>query len=181
MNIIVAVSKNAIIGNNNQMIWNIKEDTHFFQTMVHNQICIYGRKTFDHNLNLAHTRINIVITRQLKQNNEHTYYTTLDNVLNILSILKQQYHTKKIFILGGTDIYNYFLPISSLLYITKIDKEYEGNILFPEHNYVLLHESSHHTSIEENCKFKLQCFCNSKLKRIRQYFIYWRNLTNKSI
>ena len=166
INMIAAVSKNGIIGNNNTMVWNIKKDTDFYTTMVHNQICIYGRKTFEHNIDFAPNRMNIVITRQTLTNNEYTYYTTMDNVFHILSTLHEKYPTKKIFVAGGTDIYNYFLPFSTILYITFIDKEYEGDRTFPDHNYRLVRESKNYISWNEKCLFKLQCFVNTKFKII---------------
>ena len=44
--LIVAMSKNGVIGSNNKLPWHIPEDLRYFKAITMNSIIIMGRKTF---------------------------------------------------------------------------------------------------------------------------------------
>ena len=50
---------------------------------------------------------------------------------DLISFLKQK-HEEEIFVIGGLQIYKLALPYADRLYITHINKEYEGDVFFPE-------------------------------------------------
>ncbi|HPV55376.1 MAG TPA: dihydrofolate reductase, partial [Bacilli bacterium] len=45
------------------------------------------------------------------------------------------YKGDDLFIIGGREIYREALPYCKYLYITFIEKEYEGNVYFPKVNF----------------------------------------------
>ncbi len=159
----VASSKNMVIGKNNNLPWKLKEDTEYYQNMVNDQICIYGRKTFDHSpKKLIDNRINIVITSSIINDEKNIFYTTIENVYLLLNNVHKIHPNKKIFILGGENIYKYFLPKCKFLYFTMIDKYYDGNIFFPYYSgYNIIEYSKKYYSTECECEYQFQIFENN--------------------
>jgi len=63
--LIVACTKDGIIGYNNKIPWHIPEDLKYFRNTTLNSIVIMGRKTFESLPNgYLKNRINIVITNK---------------------------------------------------------------------------------------------------------------------
>jgi len=121
-NLIVAMTQNGIIGKNNKIPWYLPEDLKYFRELTTNSIVIMGRKTFD---SLPHgplkNRLNIVITRNIDNNNYNYSNVILSNKENIFDIIKlynKEY--KQVFIIGGSEIYNLFISNCKKLYITNI-------------------------------------------------------------
>ena len=43
-------------------------------------------------------------------------------------------HEEEVFCIGGKMVYGMMLPYADRLYITRINKEYEGDVFFPEYD-----------------------------------------------
>lgn len=128
MDMVVAVNKNGIIGRNNKLLWDIPEDMkHFRQLTMHN-IVVMGRKTFESlPFGPLKSRINIVITStpmKYKKDNKHNdvIFCDLDESEQILK--KLQINTnKKIYIIGGAEIYKIFFSKCKNIYVTHVDTD----------------------------------------------------------
>lgn len=133
ISIIVAVAKNNVIGKNNDLPWHYPIDLKYFKETTINKTVLMGSKTFDSIINRRSTplpkRKNIVVTRNLDFK-----YPQIEVVHNLDEFLKQP-HQEEIFVIGGQQIYQACLPYADRLYITHIDKEYEGDVFFPEIDY----------------------------------------------
>lgn len=130
VSIIVAKSKNNVIGNNNKLPWNISEDMKRFKELTTGNVVIMGRKTYEslpEQFRPLPNRLNIVITRNpdYKPNGVMVY----DDLQK--AILKAGTN-KEIFIIGGGEIYKEGLKFADRLYITEVDGEFEGDTYFPE-------------------------------------------------
>ena len=67
VSLIVAVSENGIIGNNNNLIWNLPRDMNFFKETTLGHHVIMGRKNFEsipHKYSPLPNRTNVIITKQ---------------------------------------------------------------------------------------------------------------------
>ena len=49
----------------------------------------------------------------------------------MIPFLKEE-HQEEIFIIGGKQIYKLALPYADRLYITHVNKDYDGDVFFPE-------------------------------------------------
>jgi dihydrofolate reductase len=130
--IIVAMSKNRVIGHNHKMPWNIPEDLQFFKHITMNSIIVMGRKTFDSLPNgPLLNRFHIVITRTpyLYTNQDNVKYCTYDDIIGQI----EQYRTlhQKVFIIGGAEIYKLFLNSCAAIHITLVDGTFIGDTYFP--------------------------------------------------
>jgi dihydrofolate reductase len=127
VNLIVAVSKNGIIGGNNTLLWKLPEDLKRFKYLTFGSNVIMGRKTFESIGKPLPGRNNIIITRDKK------YKTPGCIIVNSLenAILKSD-KNKKVFIIGGSQIYKEALSAGFVdkIYLTYIDKEFEGDAYF---------------------------------------------------
>ena len=54
--------------------------------------------------------------------------------------------TEDVFVIGGCQIYKASLNLVDRMYITHVNKEYEGNMYFPEINYDLFNKISQRDS-----------------------------------
>lgn len=126
---ILAMSKNRVIGKDNQIPWHLSADLKYFKrTTLHHHI-IMGRKTFLSIGNPLPKRTNIVLTRNP--------FFIASNVLVATSIeeglqLARDNAEEEAFIIGGGEIYRQSMPYLDKIYLTLIDVEVEGDVFFPE-------------------------------------------------
>lgn len=128
INLIVAIGPNNIIGKDNELPWHYKEDLKYFKETTMNQTVLMGKKTFEsivsRNGKLLPNRKMVVATF------DKTFH--YDGVEVVNDLVKYLENIKEdIFIIGGSQIYKLSLPYVDRLYITHINKEYEGNVFFP--------------------------------------------------
>jgi dihydrofolate reductase len=165
ISIMTAASNNMIIGKNNSLPWKLKEDTEYYLNLVNNQICVYGRKTFDNDYKngLTKNKICIVITNNNnKLNSDNVFYTNFNDVYDLLILTQNKYPEKKIFILGGYNIYAFFLPKCKYIYFTLINKYYDGDTIFPYYTgYEILSFSKIYYSEECQCEYQFQIYKNT--------------------
>lgn len=135
MHLIVAFNKKNVIGKNNSIPWYIPEDLKNFKEVTNNNIVVMGRKTYE---SLPQkplpNRINVVITSQPEnyENNENIIFTNIESSLDkIVEINRKNGNKKQVFIIGGTSIYQHFLPYCSSMYVTKIFNDCDGDSFFP--------------------------------------------------
>ena len=120
--LIVAVNKDNIIGVNNKIPWYIPEDLIRFKKMTEDNIVVMGRKTYeslpDANRPLKN-RLNIVLTASPAKysNGPNVIFTTM---ADIFAIIKQHYKNKKVFIIGGSEIYALFIDYCAVMHITQV-------------------------------------------------------------
>jgi dihydrofolate reductase len=143
--LIAAVAKNNVIGKENDLPWYIPEDLKHFREITAGQTVVMGRKTYEsiiaRNGEPLPDRKNIVITRQKNYPVAKgvEVYPSLDEAL------AAHKNDDAIFVIGGAEIFTEALPKADRLYITHIDKEYEGDVYFPKVNYDLFSKVSEET------------------------------------
>lgn len=124
--IIVAVSKNNVIGKNNKLVWHIPEDLKHFKSITTGFPIIMGRKTYESIGKPLPNRENVVLTTQqdsYKHNHQILSFSNIDDTI----LHYQKRKIDKIFIIGGSSIYEQFIPFASELYITQLKNNYEGD------------------------------------------------------
>jgi dihydrofolate reductase len=125
VSIIVAMSKNRVIGRDNDMPWHLSDDLKNFKKITINNTIIMGRLTYDSIGKPLPERKNIVLSRSLKD----PKVTVLDNLEEALNVSKNE---KEIFIIGGADLYSQTINIANKLYLTSISHEISGDKYFPD-------------------------------------------------
>lgn len=160
INIIVARSRNGIIGKDGKLPWYLPEDLKFFKEKTMGFPVIMGRKTWESIGKPLKGRENIVlITNPSYQVNGAIKVSSLEEALTLF--------TGDIFIIGGATLYKQALPLANKVWITEIDKDFEGDATFEALNkeWKLIWEEKHQSSLP----FKFQCFeriCSFKISEV---------------
>lgn len=137
------MAKNHVIGDGDKIPWHIPEDFKYFKAQTLDKPIIMGRATFESIHAMKGTepssgpalpkRKNIIITRQNDYIAENCIVcSSLDDAIEAA-----KNHTNddnEIMIIGGGQIYKQSMNHIDRMYITIIDKEYAGDVFFPEWN-----------------------------------------------
>ena len=134
VSLIVAVAENGVIGKDNDLIWHLPKDMHFFKETTLGHHVIMGRKNFEsipHKYRPLPNRTNIVVTRQSGYEAEGSI--VVNSVETALNIAKNNGDTEP-FIIGGGEIYKLALEANLVdkIYLTKINHTFDGDTFFPE-------------------------------------------------
>lgn len=126
LSVIVARAKNGIIGKDNTLIWHLSDDLKHFKTLTMGHPIIMGRKTFESLPFLLPGRTHYVLTGN-KEYSAPAGVMIFHSVKDLLDHLPEREN----FVIGGEHIYRELLPYADTLYITEIDRDYEGDASFP--------------------------------------------------
>ena len=128
--LIVAYDKNGLIGVDGGLPWNIRADLVRFRQLTMGHIVIMGRKTFESLPNgPLRGRINVIMTRDYiacseKNTEENVYFANMLKLFDILGSLQQQ--GQKLFVIGGSEIYDSLFDICTTIHATVVDGDYSG-------------------------------------------------------
>ena len=122
ISIIVAIAENGVIGDKNALLWNIKEDMRRFRTTTTGHPVIMGRKTYESIGRPLPKRTNVVITRDTELQIEGC--TMAHSLEEAIALFDPQ---EEIFIIGGAQIYAQALPLAHRIYITVLERDYQGD------------------------------------------------------
>lgn len=147
VNIIAAVSKNGIIGNRGDIPWHLSEDLRRFKKLTSGHVLVMGRKTFEGLKRPLGGRQLIILSSQdpscpdnvsrIQQPQSTHYCKTIPEVFEKAQQLNTGHKGSeplKLFVCGGTSVYKDFLPFADYAHITFLDKEYDGDTIFPPFN-----------------------------------------------
>jgi dihydrofolate reductase len=134
--LIVAMSQNRVIGNDNHLPWNLPEDLKYFKSVTMGKPMVMGRKTFDSIGRPLPGRLNIVITRNAQW--AHPGVETAASLEQAMSLAAE--HTsdevsgagKEVMVIGGEQIYRAVIERADRLYITRVQTEIDGDAFFPD-------------------------------------------------
>ena len=128
ISIIVAIAKNYAIGKDNKLLWHISEDLKRFKRLTTGHTVIMGENTYESlPIRPLPNRNNIVITHI-----DGKKFDGCQTVYSINEAVEKCPENDECFIIGGGSIYKQFLEISDKLYITRVNKEIDGDTYFPE-------------------------------------------------
>lgn len=128
--IIVAKSKNNMIGKNNKLLWHIPEDLKLFKELTNYHKIFMGRKTFESLPGVLVNRKHLILTKD-------EFYPIMNNQVELVhsleGFIKDNKDTEEeIFVIGGGIIYSELMPYCKKLYITEVLKEFDGDTSFPK-------------------------------------------------
>lgn len=126
LSIIVARAANGVIGNDNKLIWHLPDDLKMFKSRTMGRPIIMGRKTFESLPKVLPGRVHYVLTGNGAYSVPEGVYV-FHTVKELLSALPEGEN----FIIGGEKMYEAMFPYADKMYITEIEKEYDGDAVFP--------------------------------------------------
>jgi dihydrofolate reductase len=132
ISIIAAIAeKNRAIGKANKLLWHIPKDLKRFKGLTVGHVIIMGQKTFDSIGKSLPGRTSIVISRNPEFHPENIIIA--ESIEESLAKAKK-IEKEEIFVIGGGQIYQQFMPIADKLYLTIVEGEFEADTFFPDYS-----------------------------------------------
>lgn len=118
------------------MPWHIPEDFKHFKRTTMGKPLVMGRKTFESIGGKALPgRPHVVISRSPQQPVENVQFaTSVEEAIHIAKSIAEGSGADEIFITGGAQIYEAAMPYIERIYLTVINRKYEGDSFFPRIN-----------------------------------------------
>ena len=145
MALIAAVARNGVIGANNALPWKLPADLARFRTLTAGHTVIMGRKTWQSLGRPLKDRQNVVVTRDRSFAAEGAETAT-----SFREALAKSTMPAPAFCIGGGELYRDALSLASLMYLTEIDRDFAGNVLFPAFDRTVWREQSRDEHVAED-------------------------------
>jgi len=125
ISMIVARSRNHVIGRDNQMPWKISADLQFFKRVTMGHPVVMGRKTWESIGRPLPGRRNIVVSR-----NPQLQLTGAEVAGSLDEALDRLRESPRVFVIGGEQLFKQAFDKADRLYITEIDLDIDGGDTF---------------------------------------------------
>lgn len=126
ISLIVARTRNGVIGKNNAMPWHLPVDLAWFRQNTLGKPVIMGRKTYESIGRLLPNRPNIILSRSSFCVSGAHIAQSLEQAVEIA----QNFATDEIMIIGGGELFKQAMPLAQTLYLTEIQAEIAGDTFF---------------------------------------------------
>ena len=141
--LVVAVSKNGVIGRDGGLPWRLSSDLKLFRQLTLGKPVIMGRKTWESIGRPLDKRLNIVVTRGAAIAVEGVRTAaSLDDALEMARARAEADGVDEVAVIGGGEIYRQALPKADRVYLTEVDVEVEGDTTFPTLDLATWQETS---------------------------------------
>lgn len=128
ISLVVAMSRNRVIGINNQIPWRIPEELKHFRALTWGKPIVMGRATHESIGRALPGRHNIVLTRN------SDYRAAGCTVVENLAAAWREAAAEDVMVIGGAEVYAQTLPLADRIYLTWVDGDYEGDTFFPAYD-----------------------------------------------
>jgi len=126
LSLIVALSKHRVIGLDNRMPWHLSADLKRFKAITWGKPILMGRKTHESIGRPLPGRHNIVLTANPDYRAEGCSVAhSLAEAIDLAG------DAEELMVIGGAALYEHFLPEASRLYLTLIERDFDGDTYFP--------------------------------------------------
>jgi dihydrofolate reductase len=140
ISIIVAMAENHVIGRNNELPWRLPADLQHFKTLTVGKPIIMGRRTWESLPGLLPDRRHIVLTRDAGYVAEDCLVVhTMEEAISAAGDVPE------VMIIGGSNLYQQFLPVAHRIYLTLVHAEVQGDALFPDYDESCWREEARET------------------------------------
>ncbi|WP_138493494.1 dihydrofolate reductase [Paenibacillus pinistramenti] len=128
--LIWAMAEGGIIGRNNALPWRLPADMAFFKAQTMGKTVLMGRRTWESmNARPLPNRLNVVLTR------DKAFKAEGAEVIHTFEEALKYAEQGELMVIGGAEIFKYFLPIADRLLVTIINESFEGDVVIPEFDW----------------------------------------------
>ncbi len=127
--LIVAYTRNRVIGNKGRIPWKIKGEQRRFRELTTGNVVIMGRRSYEEIGHPLPNRFTVVVSNTASFEAENC--TTAGSLKEAIEKAQKLQPGKNIYISGGAGLYKEAVDLVEKLYITEIDAEIEGDTFFP--------------------------------------------------
>ncbi|MCB1034026.1 MAG: dihydrofolate reductase [Acidobacteria bacterium] len=126
LSLVVAMAENGVIGREGGLPWHLPRDLKEFKARTWGHTLVMGRKTWESIGRALPGRRSIVLTRQegfLAEGGE--VVGSLEEALALAA-------GEQVFVIGGAEVYRQALPLANRLFLTRVQGDVSGDVVFPE-------------------------------------------------
>lgn len=130
--IIAAIARNGVIGSKNDIPWRISDDFKRFKRLTLGYPCIMGDATFESLPEKSRplpNRENVVLT--LNSDYRPAGVTLLHDFNDAIEYVRAK-GAEKAYITGGATIYRLAMDVADTLELTRVHRDYVGDVHFPD-------------------------------------------------
>ena len=140
---VVARARNGVIGNRGAMPWRIRSEMAMFKRLTMGKPCLMGRKTWDGlYVKPLPGRPCLVLTRDRAFRAEGAeVFRDFPHMLTRAQHIADDTGAREVAVIGGAALFDLALPHAERMYLTEIEIEAEGDVLFPEFDESLWEET----------------------------------------
>jgi dihydrofolate reductase len=126
---VAAVAENGVIGDDDEVPWDLPADKEQYRARVADHPTIYGRRTYEMFSDPPGSAYVVLsrTEREYDRANAH-HASTVVEAVEILESLGADCA----YVLGGAGIYDLFQPHLDRMVLTRVPGEYEGDTCYPE-------------------------------------------------
>jgi len=126
LTMVVAVDRNRAIGRNGDLPWRQSSDLKHFKNLTMGSTIVMGRATFESIGRALPGRRNVVMSRDSQWSSKGVEVMNYEQVIALGE-------SNEVFIIGGGEIYQLFMPVIEAIEMTIIDTAVEdADTWFPE-------------------------------------------------
>ncbi|MCY7943832.1 dihydrofolate reductase [Bacillus inaquosorum] len=136
LSLIACCDKTLAIGYQNELLYHLPADMTHFKEKTEGKICIQGRSTYESIISMSgkplQNRRNIILTRDQNFNSDYSSFV-YHSIEELLKLIQGQVNpNEEVMVIGGSMIYEAFLPYADKVYLTIVDSESkEADSYFP--------------------------------------------------
>lgn len=149
ISIIAAIGKNNELGKNNDLIWHIKDDLKYFQSLTMGKKIVMGANTYKSLPKKLQGRKYVILSKSLKGIEDALVYQNFDELLAYLNELDEE-----VMVIGGASIYELFIPYADKLYLTEVDATAPADVFFPQFDKEKYNKKIIKECLENNINYK---------------------------
>ena len=125
--LIWAQDLNGLIGRDNDLPWRLPADMAYFKRETLGKPVVMGRRTWESfGSRPLKDRVNIVLTREASYEAQGAVVVHTAEEALVAAV------GAEIMVIGGSQIYELFLPLADRLRLTRVQETFEGDTRFPE-------------------------------------------------
>lgn len=162
LSLIVATTREGIIGKEGALAWRIPKDLQYFKKVTMGKTMIMGRKTFESLPGMLPGRKHVVLTR----NRDLSFPEGVEVLHDLEEVLKYRDLSEEVMIIGGGELFQHFMPYCEKLYITYVNKEFQGDTYFPLEKLTDFVEIHRETALDEHSGIELDFTVYQKKEEI---------------
>lgn len=156
ISIIVAASTNDVIGAQGDLPWRLSDDLKRFKAVTMGKPIVMGRKTWESIGRALPGRRNIVITRQ-----EGFVADGCEVVPSAAAAITAAGDVDEIMVIGGSQVYELFLPEAQRLYLTRVHADVSGDAYFSaidDNEWRLISDEAHSADERNEFDFSFRAY-----------------------
>jgi dihydrofolate reductase len=129
ISLIVAMASNRVIGMAGQLPWHLPGDLQRFKRLTMGHHLLMGRKTWNSIGRPLPGRTSLIVSR------DPAFVAPGGQVFGQLTTAlaaAEEAGETELFVCGGAEIYAQLLPVCHRIYLSRLSKEFRGDVYFPE-------------------------------------------------